>query len=635
MRLPTTNALLQYLRSQEHHLLYIFLANVWFRVALGLCLLGALIVPIVSSNIWTSTPAHVKPAIRISTVDWLRARTLEFQARSESNQQAPEALLMNLKIALSSHPGSLPLSELYLTSLIQNDRTRIHWADGTQNALWNLTLAQTNQTSVELACRVFTHYKRDDLLLDVVKAYTGPCSPTIDQHYLPALFRAGDLDAFQARWRTATPTIEQDPEMALYHLATETLKGPRDAACPTLPELEAAKKSESTAETAYRLQLAISHHFGHLDSFRAAFEQLIGRFEDQTLDHRLYWELLIESGEIATAQKAAQDFVYHPQNATEVVAVADTITKMGLRKLAYHFLESYAGDFEFSQENWFAQSRLLVQSKEWKQLERLAVAIRSAENVSTAYIGFGYFLECQALLSQGRKADAETALNHLGSFPLVESDLGLHVGSSLWELGYAQAAFDTLTAERARYRNSHVYWDLMLTISQNLRLGPHIQIAAENLYRLGPKIPQNQINYANSLICQRIQKDRALQLTELIREGGSELPLAKILHGQALLLNERYTDAKTVLGTVDVKALELSEKQKYHLARTELYFRLNQLEKARQESSLLKPESLAPSEQAWAQSLIEALAIDDFTARIVPEIPASTPFTHSLHAAAP
>ena len=337
------------------------------------------------------------------------------------------------------------------------------------------------------------------------------------------------------------------------------------------------------------------------------FASLVEEFDDSISNHLLYWDLLKKSGKIDLARSHATEFILPPQTGFHVVEIADAYTSLGLPELALRYLKNYGGEFGFEAQSQFAQASLLIVEERWRELHRFALEIRAAESPSAAFMAFSYFIEGLAAIRQGRQRDAGVAFQNIRGYSMEESNLGLHVGSNLWDLGFPKEAYAALSPERKRYANHVAYWQLMLEVTKSDHSASQMLIAAENLFRLAPDHLPNQVNYASLLISNRTQLDRALALTfDAMLKAPDNIPI-KVNYAQALATSGRPDEASQILGSIDPDRFDATQWQGFAFAWLTVYHQKQEYQAAQSIAEQVIPELLLPGDRKYFEVMVESV----------------------------
>ena len=603
MRHRIVQALLKYLHDGDHRFFLLLFSSKWFRRGIAVCLLATLAIPMVTMRLLSSTPSGVNPQIKMSVIDWVQARALGRTARKLVETVDSDIRFSTWRQAIGNDRGNMALNRDYLDALIRFDRNRTRWQDSIRTSLWLQRLAPLNRQNADIILRSFAHYRFDQMIIDWVESQPEVNSPVIQQCHLRALFHKGNLKQFRKVWAKANESVKRDPSMSLYQAAVSSTFERGQKAWEAQARLDEAKKLSNSSELAYRLQLRVSYERVDLDRFLIAWSHLRDQFATIAADHFLHWDLLTHCDRRNEAIQAAQRHLQRPRTPHEVIETAEAYSKLGLKKHAIRYLSNYAPDLGFNGMHFYAQAQLLTTEKRWSDIIGLALSIRRSKNVSMPLMAFSYFIEGKGELKRNRKTAAATAFNQIANYSTKASRHGIYIGSNLWELGYAKEAHALLTLERERYRNRIAYWDLMFDIGLALKLQSPLLQAAENLFRLSPETLHYRANYASLLISQRIRHDEALALAFNAYSQSPDNPGMKINYGQALLLNQRIDEARTIFRDIDSKRLDTSQLQGYFLAVTELLYHEGRYHDAKPILKKIIPELLLPGDRVFLESL--------------------------------
>ena len=185
------------------------------------------------------------------------------------------------------------------------------------------------------------------------------------------------------------------------------------------------------------------------------------------------------------------------------------------------------------------------------------------------------------------------------------SNLGLYVGSNLWDLGYLDEAYAVLSPERQRYANNLTYWQLMLELSKSNQTAIQMLIAAENLFRLSPDHLPNQINYASLLISQRTQLERALSLTfDALIKAPNSLPV-QVNYAQALAITGRPDKAAQILSSIDSNHFDTTQWQGFAFAWLTVHHQKKDAKKIQSIAKRVIPDLLLPGDRKYFEVIVQ------------------------------
>ena len=565
------------------------------------------------------SPSEAPKTIKISLLNWIEGKRFASRAEQIGSGAAKGDLFHTWKMAIHQNPGNTDYQRRYLETLLSHDRRKENWEDALETSSRLLFLTRTNASELSLACRVLEHYHLNDQLLQTLRNYEGPTTPEIEKSLLLALFNENQIKAFEEQLDRSSEETQNNPIFKLYRNAISGARSPELESPDIHEQLAEAATDENTAETSLRLQLYVNHRQGNLTRFEESFDRLSHRFQDRTQDHLLYWDLLKRSGQLAEAQAAAKAFAYKPKSAKEVISVAEAYKALDLNHLGMRYLEHYLDRFGAEEESRFAQSQILTEQKDWNQLLRLAVAIRSDKETSIDLFAYSFYLEGKALTELSRLDDAKNAFTAIPKHNNPGSDYALSMGSNLTELGYPEIAHAVLFPERLRFRNNIRYWELILSVNRSLENTTQMLTASENLNRLEPQSESYSLTYSTLLLTQGHRSEEALITTTQVLEKLPKNPIAQLNYGYALITNGRPNDAVSVLSNIDESTLSAGNRSRYHLAWMDLHFRNQRLEEAWNAAQAIQPEDLLPEFRTRFRNMQEALRTED-PARFQPNL---------------
>ena len=92
---------------------------------------------------------------------------------------------------------------------------------------------------------------------------------------------------------------------------------------------------------------------------------------------------------------------------------AEAFIYLGLRDLAFRFLQRYTEDYDAADRAWYTQALLLSEAERWDELYGLAMEIRRSEKTRLSLKGYSYFLEGAAELKRGLRMLARRAFESM------------------------------------------------------------------------------------------------------------------------------------------------------------------------------------------------------------------------------
>jgi predicted Zn-dependent protease len=321
-------------------------------------------------------------------------------------------------------------------------------------------------------------------------------------------------------------------------------------------------------------------------------------------DHLLYRDLLRKSGQLELARAQAKEFILPPQTGFHVVQIADAYTSLDLPELAISYLKNFSGEYGFQAQSQYTQASLLIAEERWSDLHRFALEIRNSEKTSAPFRAFSYYLEGLSAIRRDRTEDAKVAFHQIRDYSIKGSNLGLYIGSNLWDLGFHDDAYAVLSPVRQRYANNATYWQLMLELSKSRQTASQMLVAAENLFRLVLDHLPNQINYASLLISQRAQLERAIGLTfDALIKAPNSLPV-QVNYAQALVITGRADEAAQILSSIDASHFDTSQWQGFAFAWLTVHHQKKDAKKIHSIAKRVIPDLLLPGDRKYFEVIV-------------------------------
>ena len=611
MRLPNRDDIYGFLVDKEVPLLRLLFFSRWLRCAFVVFLLLAIGVPFSLLKIWDSTPEGFAPEIKISLLDRLQSWSLLRSAGKAREAGDLENAIHGWKGAIANNPGNIAACRGYLELMLEADQRRRFRGTASQNAFWLLRLNQTNVVDLELVIETFEHYELDGLSLEVLSEFEGSLTPALERARLRAFFLQGKVSDFAQQWQETSVEIVSDPEMQLFHVTYLAGWGTPEEASINFPLLREAMGNEATQELAHRLNLSVSYTRLDIDGYRASLKFLEGRNLDRPPYHVNFWNLLSELDRESEAIDMAMNFAAPPRSAVEAMLFAEAYVRLGLRDLAFRFLQRYAADYGSYEGVWYTQAEILISEERWDDLFFLAIEMRDSEQTKESLVAYSYFLEGKAEIKRLRRSAAKKAFRSLRKYSLKGSRLGLYMASNLVEWEFFEEARDVLFDVKELYLDKLVFWELFFDAANRISSSRDILLATENIYRLRPNDFAARNNFAAVLLSQRIRPDEAISLTFQVLNQNPGNASGKINHAHALLLNERVEEAADLLGTLNEKPLIEPLKHGCYLAWLEIEFLRGRLNEAKAYSQKIEQRFLLPGDRDRFREIIRGFDVPD------------------------
>jgi tetratricopeptide (TPR) repeat protein len=588
--------------------LQVILLSPWFRVA-GLALAASvMILALLWSRIWTSTPPGIDPPIKVRGLHLIQSWSLQRTAQRAEAAGQWETALTAWRTALGNDPGNTNLARRYLQAVRQGQKIKIQASFILGPALWLLRLSNTNQSDLELTVQVFHQRRLHDLVLNLLEPRSDVLNPTLEAIYLKTLFNTDQLPRFARRWERVRHSLPDDPELKLYRSAYQAGWAAGSAAKAGQNELESMQEDPTWGELACRLQLGVDWNLKDVVHYAKPLLRLQGRDVDTLADHVTYWRLLAETGHKTDAIRWVQSNKMVPSSAGESLLLARTELELGLRDTARSLLQQGNKAFPYAEPLWIAYANLLWQDKNWPVLTALALQIRQEKAVADSLAGYSYFLEGLAQHARQNSAEAIASFRRVPNFKFNNAYLGMEVALHLQELDHPEIARDLLVKFQDRCTNSPAYWELLQSVASDLKLADLRLAAAQQAYQLKPDDWVAMNNLAAALITLRQQPEESVKLTIQLLVHWPDMAAIKINHCMALLANRRTPEAMQMLRTIMPAQLSALETHWFYFAWLEACLDLHDYPQARLALDKLNPKLLFPNQLKWLVQARQILA---------------------------
>ncbi|MEK7686545.1 MAG: hypothetical protein AAB466_14105 [Verrucomicrobiota bacterium] len=585
-------------------LLRMLLFKVWFRMVFFCLVLLGISLSLFLPKIWTTSPTGFMPVIKVSGLDLAQAWSLKRSARQAAAAGRLNDASYSWMAAIANNPADPESIRSFLNGVLRSEKPEPRYlSSAIGQSLWLLRLAQTNQTDLELAIKLYEKHRFSDLLLRVLSPLAGQLNSWQEAAYLKALFNQGRLKDFAERWDQGKRGPENDAELSLYRAAYLAGWGPGAEAGTARKRLSAALLDPELRVLANRLNLVVRAQLGDATGFGESLQRLEQWHADTLLDQVGYWRLLTAAGRKAEAIELAQAYPNVPASATETVRLAEIYVSLGLPDYAKQVLRRFASRFGHSPEVWMTYANIVIEARSWAELRAVATEIRRQDGVRDTLAGYSYYLEGRAELGEGRAPTAEIAFRKAGQHTYQIRSLGLIIAEDLTKLGYAAIARDILVPLEAHFKDSLEYWGAAFTTALELKDAPWVLKASTRTYELKPLDITYLNRYAAALLLNRTRPEEAVKLTLQLVSAYPNSLASVINHSMALLLNQRTREARTLLANINANRLTPAESASYYLALFEVFYNLHEYDQAWRMSDRIERQHLFPIQVKWLESL--------------------------------
>lgn len=595
----------------EYPLLRVLLFETWFRVGFAL-FLAVLIGGLVAlPKIWVTSPDGFLPVVKVSLLDFVQAWSLQRSARLNEAAGKFDEANYAWQVAFANNQADASSIRGLLRNYLNHERHLSEVRNAAPLAFWLLRLTQTNVADLEIAAEVLERRGLVEYVPGLIAPSESRLTPALEKLYLKALFETGNHAGFNARWERVESKIASDPELALYRAAYLAAYAPAVLSADAMITLEKGVEDPGVRALATRLRMAISAQRGNLVEYEGYLTRLAEWRADQLVQHVTYWRLLLANGRRDLALKKASDYPYPPGSPQETIELATFYSLAGQPDAAIELFRRYARDFAFSAPFWIAYGQELIAGQRWPELREVAVMIRSVDGIADTLAGYSHFMEGRAELGLGRAELARAAFAKMLERGFDNPPLAFRAAADLISIRQPAPALALLQPLEAELSGEINYWMLVFNAAHLSRDAELMLRAARTAYELQPGNAVAINNYAAVLLIERANPEEAARLTFQLF---SQAPLAlapRVNHAAALLLNNRVTEARELLASVNPQALTPEQLNMFQLDLCEVACKENDRAEARRLCGQVDATLLFPKQAAWLADALARLEADE------------------------
>lgn len=578
----------------------LLLFNFWFRLAFGAAFCLALFTALYVPKIWTASPPHFLPVVKISGLDKTQNWALKRSARKHLDARDYKLASQAWEGAVAQNPADISALRGFLSNTLNLEKADRHlFRSAVSQINWLFRLNLTNSADVQLAARVCEKFTWNDVAAYYLGNIKSTLPPEAEVVYLKALFHQGRLRQHQQRLQKAVAQ-SNDKELPLYllYLRATGSGSEADAAAQQLAQLAAEGEH---AQVATRLHMVASGENGNIEAYERDLQKLALHNQDNVSDHAAYWMLLNAQGRRDEAIRLAGAFTRAPSSSIETVRLADAYFNLGLLDASRELLKKTAGSFAHAPEVWLAYAAVLEHMQDWAAMRAIALQIRGEPASRDTLWGYAYYLEGRAELAEKRLSSAERAFDKAVESSYEIPPLGFAVARELTKLRYANVAMQLFKALENNFQNDLVFWETFFDAAFASQNAAEVLRASERCYKLQPRDVNIHNRYAAALLVNRSKPEEVIKLTiQLVANFPNSLA-AKINHAFALLLNQRTSEALALLQTFKPEALSPAERSDYHLALFEAYHNLARWDEAQNAAAKIAKQTLFAPQRKWLE----------------------------------
>lgn len=574
-----------------------------FGIALVVfALLGAGLFALLA-RVWRVTPDSL-PVVRISGLDGLQARALRRNAAAAEAAGDFVAARKGWQAALANNPADVNALRGVLRSVMETIDAKPAQAATIQQALWLLTLGETNRADLSLAVAVLGRLESDDLALSLGDSRAADLDDAAYTALTEASFRQNRTERFGALWQARAAMLDKDPEAALYRAAWLAAWGPSTTLLAARRALDAgaAQADPKLAITAHRLKLWAAGNTLNLEEFRQSLAWLEERHADRLRDQAQLCRLLMSGGKRAEGARLARGLSQPATTAAELIYLAETLSSLGLTDEAAKRLEDSLGTFRSAPAVWITLAKHDIKLARWAELRELATGIRENPDLSALLNGYSRFLTGVADASLRRRGPAAQAFRAAVSSPGWDPALAFDSAALMQTLGFPAEAAGLLRQVQGDFTGQAEFWFTLSSAAYADQNADLLLESATKAYELAKNTRGAVNNYVAALLICRKEPAKALEILLNLRAAAPGDDRLAINQALALLQNGRTDDAAALLKSMNPAALPAAAAASVHYAWAEYHLLGGRLTEARAAYAQVNPSFLFPRQKEWFEA---------------------------------
>lgn len=580
---------------------------------------------------WQTSPDGFTPPIRLSTIQRVQAWSQQRAAVAASGAGRHDESFRSWGRALGYNPGDAALFRSYFQELLLQPKVGqlrsvawyVNWARQipavdlmssedlrlplVAESQWFLRLTRTNRSDVELVGRVFVKLGYDSLLPRLLAPMGKEIPPDLAFALMRERFAWGDYVGFAELMRSSADGHAGDPVFALYRAAYEAGVAGGASGVEAKQRLRESSKAGDHRVVASRLLLWVCEREPDVAGAQAALGELI-RLNQATLrDHTSLWRTLTASGRGAEAARLVVAMSEEPATAVETVELAEVCVGVGLRDRAATVLRRSLDVHGLSASVFIPYAALLAEDQKLFELRELALRIRMQDNRTEAYTAFSQFIEARVAVGEGQPTAARDTFGRLDTVKYEDPQIALAIAAGLLQLKTVPPAASILTQLEGALKKDARYW---ATVAQAARLQTNEVLllrATQRRHELDPMDLRGAVEYADALMAQRIEADRALELTGRSFKSDPQNLGFRVRHAAALAMNGRGLESREILDQTDERQVKEPDLAIYLLARFEACLKLGRADDAWAQYDRIPLEQIFPAQRQWVADAIKGL----------------------------
>lgn len=578
-----------------------------FRLSLGCGLLLALIVGVILPKIWISSPPHLEEPIRVSILDLVQNRVLKHSAQALLKEGKMSEAVGAWTAAIANNRADVQAYRSLPEILAEDPKpSRKYLGLAYGHSSFLLKLTQTNRMDVALSSRILLAYGLYPQVIKWVSASPSESEPESVENRLVALFETDQMEEFGRIWASDSRRLSTRSLASLYAAAWAAGWGPRAVAGEARADVEKAAAAGNKRRQA--LQLLLTLHYSRLDivSYESTLSQLETIAEARVIDSVRLWILLDQSGHRTRAIELAGGYSVQAETGAEAELLIQTWRRLGLTSLALEYARKQVANFDYCPGLWTAFASLLIEAKNWDELQRMATSVREG-GLNIGYTAWVSFLEGLVDHYQNRATSATNQFFASATNAFSNPLLGFSSAATMRQLGYPTPATLLLQNLQGQFTNSLIFWASLQSAAYEGRNADAILEASEQLYLLQPTYAIAANNFAVALLTQRVRLDDTLEITQNLFAQYPDSAAVRINQASALIRSRRLDEALPVLQGLKALTMGESEQSFAQLAWFEYHDARESIDEALTVADQIEKRFLFEGQKVWLLTRMTAL----------------------------
>jgi len=557
-------------------------------------------VAVIIPKLWNPAPPHFSRTVRVSLLDLAQAWNLRRTALNSVAEGQWEDALVAWRSAMANNLADAKTHRGALETL--RDAPWVHSAN-LNLALFSgevlIELSGTNRADTLLVADVLIRHRLADVSLGVLRGWEKEFTPAEEAVWLRGLLTAGQVGAFDARWKASARVHEGDARMRLYRAAIDA-SGPPAQAVDGLDRLRTSLTDPALKIDAARLLCWAALRRDDPVEYERALSVLRESKSTMVQDEVGFWLLLARHDRLEDARRMAREYrELPPPTPMEAVQLARAWSELGLGDLAVDMFRDHGDRYGVAIDVWATYFDLLIDRRQWDDLRRVAATLRGNSSSKDDVQAMTWYAEAIADLSENRRTAVGTYLRRLEDSVISDSALVLRLASGLIRAGEFATSAKLLARVESDLGTQPDFWIQLLINAQGRRDTQTMQRATERLLELQPGSLVGLNVKLGLMLLAREKPAEALTLSVRLTSGGKASAGAAINHAAALLQNSRIAEAGEMLSRIGPSRLSAVERAAWELAQVEFLGLSGRPVEALELGGKIDVRQLMPPDESW------------------------------------